>query len=200
MGGSIFMWFRFLLTLVCSLQPLLIRLLFRPPLTARLGDEQVADELPDTLEKCFDLTHIVVFISFYFCLSLSMQSLLQRCRVATRVNEARAASEPMHERTQCHARMSIVEEEDEDSMLQLCLARRNTTVGQYIAYQSSCPSDFRAFRSPTRIVQPLKRQHHAPKPPAASFLSYWLFSSREEIRLNASLASYPFSLKYSLPL
>lgn len=47
----------------------------------------------------------------------------------------------MHERTQCHARMSIVEEEDEVSLLKLCLARRNTTVGQYIVYKRSCPSD-----------------------------------------------------------
>lgn len=35
--------------------------------------------------------------------------------------------------------MSIVEEEYEVSLLKLCLARRNTTVGQYIAYKSSCP-------------------------------------------------------------
>lgn len=37
--------------------------------------------------------------------------------------------------------MNIVEEEDEVSLLKLCLARRNTTVGQHIAYQSSCPPD-----------------------------------------------------------
>lgn len=58
----------------CLIQALFIRLLFRPPLTARLEDEYVADKLPDTIEKCFDLTHIVVFISFYFCLSFSLNA------------------------------------------------------------------------------------------------------------------------------
>lgn len=69
------MWLRFLLVLVCSLQALLIRLLFRPSFTARMGDEYIADKLPDTLEKCFDLTHIVVFISFYFFLSFPLNAL-----------------------------------------------------------------------------------------------------------------------------
>ena len=68
-----------------------------------------------------------------------MQSLLHRCRVATKVNEAKAASEPMHERTQCQAHMSIVEEEDEDCLLYLCLARRNTTVANILRIKVPVP-------------------------------------------------------------
>ena len=35
--------------------------------------------------------------------------------------------------------MSIVEEEYEVSLLKLCLAKRNTTVGQYIVYKVPVP-------------------------------------------------------------
>ena len=74
--------------------------------------------------------------------------------------------------------MNIVEEEDEVSLLKLCLARRNTAVGQYIAYQSSCPSDFLKhhprsvmYRAVTRHITPLPAQTSRPPEAVASSVS-----------------------------